>query len=317
MNYDRTTKGLIIMRSGICLLLTTCLLDLGLPSLTSPASAALQVVAATPELADIARQVGGNKVSVYSIAKPNQDYHMIEARPSDVAKIGHADLVVRVGMDLDLWLDALINAAGNQRVGRGGSGYVDASVGIPKLEVPHETITGASGDIHVFGNPHYFYDPVNGKIIADNIRAGLARVSPANGPTFNANCQRFKAKIDQLLPGWTQALAPYRGRPVVIYHASAIYFLHRFGLKDFGTLEVKPGIPPSASHVNDLIRSMKAGGVRALVVESVYPRQFPDMVVRETGAKLQITPYSVGSLGTKDYFDMISMWVAKYKAALQ
>lgn len=305
------------MRLHICLI--TGVLAVLLAGLTSisPAQATLDVVAATPELADIAREVGGNLVSVYSIAKPNQDYHMIEARPSDVSRVAKADMIVRIGLDLDLWFDSLLNAAGNRKVARGGAGYVDASVGIKKLEVPQEQVSGASGDIHVYGNPHYFYDPLGAKFIAYNIAVGLGRVSPANAATFNANYKRFMAEIDRRMAGWTKELAPYKDSKVVIYHKSAVYFLHRFGLTEFGTLEVKPGIPPSAAHVHNLISRMKSSDVKTVVVESVYPRQFPDMVARETGAKLGITPYSVGSLGTKSYFDLISMWVRVYKQALQ
>lgn len=282
-----------------------------------PAHAALDVVAATPELASITREVGGSLVSTYSIAKPNQDYHMIDPKPSDVSRVAKAELIVRVGLDLDLWFDALINSSGNRKVARGGAGYVDASVGVKRLEVPHEQITGASGDIHVYGNPHYFYDPLSAKFVAYNICVGLDRVSPANAGTFNANYKQFCAEIDKRMVGWSKELAPLKGRQVVIYHKSAAYFLHRFQLAEFGTLEVKPGIPPSAAHVQNLISRMKGAGVRAVVVESVYPRQFPDMVVRETKATLGITPYSVGSLGTKDYFDLISMWVRVYRQALQ
>jgi zinc/manganese transport system substrate-binding protein len=305
------------MRLNAFVLFAACLAGLTSLAIATTAGAAVEVVAAVPELADIARQVGGDKVSVYCIAKPNQDYHMIEARPSDVSRIAKADVVVRTGMDLDLWLDALLNAAGNRKVSRGGAGYVDASVGVHKLEVPTGAVTGASGDIHVYGNPHYFYDPVSAKFIAYNIVMGLDRVAPGNAATFNANYKRFNAEIDRRMAGWARELAPYRGRAVVIYHKSAAYFLQRFGLKEFGTLEAKPGIPPSAAHVSNLISRMKAGGVNAVVIESVYPRQFPDMVARSTGAKLAITPYSVGSLGTKTYFDLIDMWVDKYRQALQ
>jgi len=304
------------MRMMIGLSLVVSLTVLG-GLIAGPAHAALQIVAATPELADIARQVGGNLVSVYSIAQPNQDYHMIEARPSDVSRVAKANLIVRVGMDLDLWFDALINSSGNRNVGRGAAGYVDASVGIRKLEIPTEQVTGASGDIHVYGNPHYFYDPLNGKTIAYNIVLGLDRVAPANAKTFNANYKAFCAAIDERMPGWTAALAPYKGRKVVIYHASAIYFLNRFGLQQFGALEPKPGIPPSAAHVKTLIGRMKSAGVKTVVIESVYPRQFPDMIVRETGATLGVTPYSVGALGTKNYFELIDKWVQVYRQALQ
>lgn len=305
------------MRLNAYLLLAVCAASLSGLLLISPAHATLDVVAATPELADLTREVGGSLVSVYSIAKPNQDYHMIEARPSDVSRVAKARVVVRIGLDLDLWFDSLINASGNRKVARGGAGYVDASVGIKKLEVPQEQVTGASGDIHVYGNPHYFYDPLNAKFIAYNIALGLDRVSPANAATFNANYKRFMAAIDQRMAGWTKELAPCKGRKVVIYHKSAVYFLHRFGLSEFGTLEVKPGIPPSASHVQNLISRMKASGVKTVVIESIYPRQFPDMVVRETKSELGVTPYSVGSLGTKSYLDLISMWVRVYKQALQ
>jgi zinc/manganese transport system substrate-binding protein len=303
--------SITVERLALCVVCLTSLIAV------VPAHAALQVVAAVPELADIAGQVGGNLVSVYSIAKPNQDYHMIEPRPSDVSRIAKAGLVVRLGLDLDLWMDALINASGNRKVARGGAGYVDASEHVGKLEIPQGQITGASGDIHVYGNPHYFYDPMNAKWIAYNIAQGLERVLPGNHAAINGRYQAFGKRIDQHMVSWTQAMAPFKGRPVVTYHKSAVYFLRRFGLKEFGTLEAKPGIPPSAAHVRNLINQMKASHVKALVIESVYSRQFADLVVRETGAKLVITPYSVGSLGTKDYFGLIDMWVQKYREALQ
>lgn len=284
---------------------------------SSQAVAAIDIVAATPELADIAKQIGGDKVSVYSIAKPNQDYHMIEPRPSDVSRIARADMVVRIGLDLDMWLDALMNAASNPHVRKGAPGYVDASVGIRKLEVPKEQISGASGDIHVYGNPHYFYDPENGKVIAHNVLEGLVRVSPSNKSYFEGNYERFAKDINRRIDQWQKELEPYNGKRVVTYHQSAIYFLRRFGLKGFGTLEVKPGIPPSASHISDLIRRMKDEHVTAMAIESIYPKRFPDLITRETGVKYVVVPYSVGSLGTKSYIDMIDMWVTSYKDALR
>jgi zinc/manganese transport system substrate-binding protein len=183
--------------------------------------------------------------------------------------------------------------------------------------VPHGSITGASGDIHVYGNPHYFYDPENGKWIAYNIAQGLARVSPSNKATFNRRYQDYCKSIDEHITHWAKVLAPYRGRQVVTYHQSAIYFLQRFGLKQFGTLEPKPGIPPSAAHVQNLIHNMKASHVKTLVIESVYSHQFADTVVRETGAKLAVVPYSVGSMGAESYLALINTWVEKYKEVLQ
>lgn len=282
----------------------------------APGWAALRVVAATPELADIAKQVGGNRVSVSSIAKTDNDYHTTEARPSQVVLISQASVVIKIGMDLDMWMDALLNAAGNPAVLPGGKGYVDSSVGIPKLEVPTAQITGASGDIHAYGNPHFYYDPVDAKIVAKNILDGLKRVDVADSPVFQGNYNAFTKEIDRRMEGWTKDLAPYKGQPVVIYHDSAIYFLERFGLKQFGTLEPKPGIPPSASHISDLIQSMKAEGVKAVVVESIYPMKFTDLITRETGARAVVVPYSVGALGTHSYFDLVDAWVQGYKKAL-
>jgi zinc/manganese transport system substrate-binding protein len=281
------------------------------------ARATVDVVVATPELADIAQQVGGNRVSVYSVARANRDYHRVEPRPSDVSKSARADLVVRIGLDLDMWMDSLINASGNRAIAHGGKGYVDASEGIRRLEVPREQITGASGDIHVNGNPHYFYDPENGKIIARNIADGLSRIDPGNRSTYERNYSTFAKEIDRRTENWQKELAPYRGKSVVTYHQSAIYFLRRFGLRGFGTLEVKPGIPPSASHIRDLIGRMKDQKVTAIVIESVYPDRFPDLISRETGVKYQVVPYSVGSMGAKNYFDLIGAWVDKYKVALR
>lgn len=302
------------MRGAICALAVTVF---ALSCAGSAGAAQIKVIASLPELADIARQVGGDRADVYSIAKPNQDYHTIEPRPSDVRRIADADLVVRVGMDLDLWLDALLNASGNRDVHKGGKGYADASVGIAKLEVPKGQITGDSGDIHVYGNPHYFYDPLNAKTIARSISSSLSRVSPGNKAYFTANCERFADEIDRRMKGWEAELKPFNGRQVVLYHRGAIYFLRRFGLRSFGELEPKPGIPPSPAHVRELISGMRERGVKAIVVESIYPARFPEMVARETGGRCVVTPYSVGALGTKSYFDLIDSWVKRYKEALR
>ncbi|MHB1456017.1 MAG: metal ABC transporter substrate-binding protein [Armatimonadota bacterium] len=293
-----------------------CLVGM-IAAISLSAAASINVIASTPELADITKQVGGDRVSVYSIAKPNHDYHMIEPRPSDVSRISKADLVIRVGLDLDMWMDALLNAAGNKHVSKNGPGYVDTSIGIVKLDVPHEQVTGASGDIHVYGNPHYFYDPENGKIIARNILRGLIKVSPGNKAVFENNYQGFTNQLDSRISEWKKELNPYKGRSVITYHKSSVYFLRRFGLKQFGELEPKPGIPPTAPHIKAMIKRIKEEKVTAMVIDSIYSRKFPDLITRETGVKYVVTPYSVGSLGTKSYLSMIELMVSKYKEALE
>ena len=280
------------------------------------AQAATDIVASVPELGAIAREVGGNKVHVDVIALPNNDYHRVEPRPSLVQRIAKADLVVRSGLGLDIWMDSLMNAAGNTKLNKGGDAYVDASEGVPVLDRPNSSITGASGDVHPDGNPHYFYDPIYAKFVARNIVKGLIRVDAKDADYFRAQLADFYKDIDNRMTGWKKELAPYSGKSVVTYHEDYEYFLRRFGLNLYGTLEPKPGLPPSAAHVNNLMSGMKKDGVKALVVESIFPTKYPDLVSRTIGVKYVVSPYSVGAMGTKTYFDLIDMMVDKTKQAL-
>jgi ABC-type Zn uptake system ZnuABC Zn-binding protein ZnuA len=287
-------------------ILSLVALALGSCAFATPALAVITVVTATPDLADIAKQVGGDRVTVSSVARPNQDLHMIEPRPSDVLRIKRADLVVRVGMDLDLWMDALLNAAANSRVNRGAPGYVDASVGIRKLEVPREQITGASGDIHVYGNPHYWLDPLNGEIISANILEGLKRVSPADANYFERNRKRFVADLHAAVQRWQEKLGPYQGRKIVIYHDAWPYFVHRFNLKVLGCIEPKPGIPPTASHIASLIAQIKAEKQPVVIADAAYyPDKAAKTIAARTGARFMVIPSSVGGVkGADDYISL-------------
>ncbi len=280
------------------------------------ARAATEVVASTPELAAITKAVGGGNVSVYSIAKPNQDYHAIEPRPSDVSRIARADLIVRSGLSLDIWMDSLMNAAGNGNLNRGGRGYVDASTGIPRIETPVGSISGASGDVHPEGNPHYLYDPIYAKRAAQNIVRGLIRVDAGNANAYRANYVAFNRAIDNKMDDWKRALAPYAGRPIVTYHLSYNYFLRRFGIRQYGTLEPKPGIPPSAAHLSQLASNMKRDRVRGVLIEGIYPRRFADLIKRQSGANYEVGPYSVQSYTGQGYINLIDNLVAKTRAAL-
>jgi ABC-type Zn uptake system ZnuABC Zn-binding protein ZnuA len=282
-----------------------------------PSRAAVEVVTTTPELAAISKEVGGNLVHVTSLAKPDQDYHKVEAKPTDVVKVKNADVFVRIGLDMDMWADSVLNAARNPKVQSGGAGYVDAGRLIKKMEVPTANISGASGDIHVYGNPHYWLDPGNAKVVAYEVDLALRGVDPKNAATYDANYGRFSKEIDQRLRGWKQTLAPYQGKPIVAYHDEWVYFLSRFGLRAFGYLEPKPGIPPSGSHVNNLIGAMKQNGVKAVVVPSIYPTRFADLVAKENGGTVAVVPYSVGSLGTTDYFGYVDAIVNGFQKALR
>lgn len=282
----------------------------------SVARADISVVASTPELAALTKAVGGSKADVYSVAKPNHDYHTIDPRPSDVARIAKADLVVRSGLGMDMWMDALLNAASNRKLNRGGSGYVNASEGIPLIEVPQGSITGAAGDVHAEGNPHYTYDPVYAKFVARNVARGLIREDEGNAAYYRENLKNFYEAVDARLGSWQKQLAPYAGKPVVTYHRNYNYFLRRFGLRQYGTLEPKPGIPPSASHVAQLMTSMKRDNVKAILVEGIYPRRYPDLVSRQTGAKYEYGPYSVATQNQEGYLKMVDALVDAFQKAL-
>ncbi len=280
------------------------------------AQAKTSVVAAIPELAAIAKEVGGDAVDVYTIAKSNQDYHTIETRPSDVARLSHAQLVVRIGLGLDPWMIALSNAAGNTAIKPGGSAYVDASSGIPTIEMPNEQISGSSGDVHPEGNPHYYYDPVYAIFAARNIAKGLLRVDAAHAAMYRAGYARFNQDMRRRLPGWQSTLAPYRGKKVVTYHRNYNYFLRRFGIVQAGTMEPRPGIPPSARHIDALLATMKANGTRGVLIEGIYPLKYPNLVAKSVGSRVVVGPYSVSSLNQGAYAAMIDRLVDAAKQAL-
>ncbi|HEX9998804.1 MAG TPA: metal ABC transporter substrate-binding protein [Abditibacterium sp.] len=284
--------------------------------LSKPAHAVTDVVTSLPELAAIAKAVGGNEISVYSVAKPNQDYHSIEPRPSDVSRIARADLIVRSGLSFDMWMDSLMNAAGNGKLNRGGSGYVDASASIPTIEIPRGSISGASGDVHPEGNPHYLYDPIYAKFAARNILRGLLRVDAKNAGEYRANYLAFNRSIDLKMADWKRSLAPFAGKPIVTYHRNYNYFLRRFGIRQYGTLEPKPGIPPSATHISQLVSGMKRDGVRAVLVESTYPKRFADVMKRQLGAQYQVGPVSVQTYSGAGYLNLIDTLVGRTRAAL-
>lgn len=294
---------------------STAILVVALFATLLPATAAVRVVTSTTDFADITRQIGGNRVQVESLARGDQDLHHVDPRPSFVTKLTNADVVVRIGMDLDLWMDALLAASRNSKVSEGGAGYVNASAGIKPIEVPTGKVDASKGDIHIYGNPHYWLDPANGKIIAKNILGGLKRVDPKGTDVYQRNYDQFVKQVDEHMAKWEKAMAPLKGTKVVMYHTTWDYFLRRFGLGLTGMLETKPGIPPSASHISDLITAMKADKVRMVMTTCYYPARFTDLIHRETGATILVLPSSVGgSKEATDYFALFDTTIAQLLA---
>ncbi|MGQ9540492.1 MAG: metal ABC transporter substrate-binding protein [Armatimonadota bacterium] len=283
---------------------------------TLPAMAQVRVVATFPDLADIVRQIGGNRVQVTALARPQDDFHLVTPRPSMALELSRAKLFVRVGMDLDLWADDLLAAARNSSILRGSPGYVDCSVRVKKLEVPTTRVDPSMGDIHIYGNPHYLFDPANAKLAGQEILEGLKRVDPAHTAEYEQRYQAFAQRVDDHLKQWQERLAPYRGTPVVVYHKSLPYFLQRFGLRELATVEPKPGIPPSPGYLRDVIARMKSANCRVILLEHFRPRRFADAIARETGAKVVVLPVAVGAEGTTDYFSMMDVMVSRLASAL-
>ena len=286
-----------------------------------PARAALKVVTSTEDLASLAREVGGDKISIESIAKGYQDPHFVEAKPSFILKLHSADLLIVVGRELEIgWLPPLEQQSRNARIQPGSAGYLDASLTVKILEIPQGQITRAMGDVHPFGNPHYWLDPDNGRRIAQAIQAKLTELQPADAALFAQRFADFEKRLGEAEKRWDAALAPFKGTRVVTYHRSWPNFAERFGLDVIGYVEPKPGIPPSPQHTIDLIGEMKKAKATLILVEPYFDLKTPQSVARETAGKVLVLSPSVGSekevtnyIGLFDY--NVNLLVAALKGA--
>jgi len=280
---------------------------LALLAAAPPTGAAVNVVATTEDLADLTRQVGGDRVKVEAIARGYQDPHFVEAKPSFILKLAKADLLVAVGRELEVgWLPPLVQQSRNSRIQPGADGYLDASLTVRILEIPTGQITRAMGDVHPLGNPHYWLDPGNGRHIAKAIADKLSRMAPADAAYFAARYADFDRRLAEAEKRWDALMAPYKGLKVVTYHRSWPNFVDRFGLDVIGYVEPRPGIPPSPGHTLDLIAEMKRQGVKILIVEPYFDLKTPNSIARETGARVLVLPPSVG--GDKDITDFIALF---------
>ena len=278
---------------------------------TAPlASAQLRVVATTPDLAAVAREIGGNKVNVAALAKPTEDPHFVDAKPSFVVTLNRADALVEGGAELELgWLPPLLENSRNGKVAAGAPGRIVASEGIRLLEIP-TSFDRSKGDIHSLGNPHFMVDPVAAKTVARNIADHLSQIDPKNASTYSGNLAKFNSTLDAKLLGWQKQLAPYRGAKIVSYHRDFIYLAQRFGLIIVDELEPKPGIAPSPSHLAQVIGKMRANNVKVILVQPFQNRKTAETVARQTGAAVLDTPQQPGAASnTNTYFDMMDYLV--------
>jgi ABC-type Zn uptake system ZnuABC Zn-binding protein ZnuA len=287
---------------------------------SSPALAAgLKVVTTTEDLASLAREIGGDKVTVVALAKGYQDPHFVDPKPSFIFEVSRADVLIVVGRELEIgWLPPLINSSRNAKIQVGGSGYLDASLNVKILEIPTGQVTREMGDVHPQGNPHYWLDPANGRRIAMAIRDKFTQLDAADKATFDARYADFDKRLADAEKRWDAAMAPYKGTKIVTYHRSWPNFMDRFGLNVMGYVEPKPGIPPSPSHTIDLINGMKAQGVKLIVVEPYFDLKTPQAIATQVGGTVLVLAPSVG--GTKEATDFIKLFdynVGTISAALK
>ncbi len=287
--------------------------------LPGAAQAKLNVVATLPDFGSIAQEIGGDRVKVTTIAKGTEDAHFVDARPSFIRVLNQADVLIEGGAELEIgWLPPLVNGARNRKILGNEPGHLVLSQGIRLLEVPATPVDRSMGDIHPLGNPHYWLDPENGKIMAERVAQTFGTIDRANASFYQANLKSFTARLDKKIAEWKQLMQPYQGTKVVTYHKSFEYFAQRFGIEIVGQLEPKPGIEPSPSHINSLIPRMKQEGVKLLMIEPFRPRKTPEYVAQATGAKLLLIPEKVGgNEKARDYFSLFDYDIAQITSALK
>lgn len=271
------------------------------------ADAAIDVVTTTEDLASIVREIGGDKVSVESIARGYQDPHFVEAKPSFIIKLHNADLLVVVGRELEVsWLPPLINQSRNAKIRPGSQGYLDASLTATIVDLPTGEITRAMGDVHPQGNPHYWLHPDNGRRIAKAVQNKLTELSGADAGYFAERYADFDRRLSEGEKRWKAAMAPYKGLKIVTYHRSWTNFAQEFELDVVGYIEPKPGIPPSPAHTLALIQEMKRLGIKIILVEPYFDLRTPNAIARDSGATVVVMPPSVG--GTREVSTYIELF---------
>ncbi|MDD8018660.1 MAG: metal ABC transporter substrate-binding protein [Bacteroidota bacterium] len=278
----------------------------------------IKIVTTIPDLKSIAEQIGGERVDAFSIATGYQNPHFVDPKPSYILKLAKADMFITVGLDLEIgWVPPLLNSARNAKIQKGGEGYVDASINIPLLQVP-TSVNRGEGDIHIYGNPHYWLDPLNGKIIAQNIYNALARLDPEHQSEFQARLKKFNETIDVKIKEWESKLAKYKNTKVIVYHNEWPYFEQRFGLKIVDFLEPKPGIPPTPSQLAKIIGIMKRENLKIIINSPYFTSEATDLVARNSGGKVVTLATSVGAYPSiKNYFDLFDYNVYQLLSVFQ
>ncbi|HXM79781.1 MAG TPA: metal ABC transporter substrate-binding protein [Thermoanaerobaculia bacterium] len=303
------------MKKALAVLFAAVALAVSAPTF----GAKLNVVSTLQDFASIAESIGGNRVETYALAKGYQDPHFVEAKPSFIVRLSRADLLIAAGLELEIgYLPPLIDQSRNARIHPGNPGYLDASTGCDILQRPTGQVTRAMGDVHPYGNPHYWTDPDNGRIIARSIAARLTELDPSGKATFDANLAAFETKLAAKEKEWDATMAPYAGTKIVTFHDSWPNFAKHFKLVVAGHVEPKPGIPPSPSHTLEIINLIQSQKIPVILVEPYFDSKTPNFIASKTGAAVVIFYPSVGGIPEiKDYFDLFDRNIGAFIAAMK
>jgi zinc/manganese transport system substrate-binding protein len=282
------------------------------------AHADLRVAATVPDLAALAKAVGGDKVQVTALSLPTQDPHFVDARPNLALVLNRADLLLAVGSDLEVgWLPGLQTGARNARIQAGAPGYLECADHVRLLEVPTGRIDRSQGDIHGGGNPHYLFDPRQAKACAGAIAARMADLDPGNAAVYRANLAAFTRELERRRADWERRMAPYRGHKIITYHKSWSYLAEWLGLEVVANLEPKPGIPPSPRHVAQVIQLARAGRVRVILQEGFYPSRTGALVAARIDGVLVELPGGTDVRAGQSYLDHMEAMIARLEAAFR
>jgi len=276
----------------------------------------LKVIATLPTYGDLASEIGGDLVDVTVVCRPTQDMHLVSITPSVMARVQHADMVLYTGLDAEPWLDPMLRGSGNFNILPGSAGSVAMSDGIPIKDVP-DVLSRAQGDIHAYGNPHVWADPLAVRTMAATLRDALSKARPEHAAEFEARCKAFTDRLTKALVGWLKDYGRLKGRKVVTYHPSWPYFLDRFGIGLAATIEPKPRVAPTASHLQEVIDVMKSGGVSVIIREPFQDPDATEFVRSATDATvLELTTHPDGEQNGQAIIDHFARNLAAVAAAL-
>ena len=264
----------------------------------------LRVVTTTSDIAYLAKQVGRDLVVVEHLLPAGADPHFADARPDYIVKLNRADILALIGLDLEIgWLPAVIAQSRNPKIFTGAPGYCDTSVGVAVLDKPAKGADRSMGDIHIYGNPHYWLDPLNAVIMARNLKDAMVRIDPAHKDQYQSNFHDLVERLRQLTKDQLSLATAIKGMQVAVYHNEFTYLANRFGFTIAVSIEEKPGVPPSAAYLQKVIEKMNQENIKLILLSPYSNQRYAQRVAEKTGAKIVVMPISVGSISKVDSYE--------------